>query len=405
MAIRQVSRKMDKMGKIGKISQDKSNKEARRMMGQCMNRAIMMWAVAASLVVGLQWIAAATDPLPVPYAATDPKVRLIGRFDLRDSAGPRCQWSASTVELRFRGTDLNARINESGSDCLEIVVDGKPDMVKLEKGEQLYRVASHLPAGVHTIALVKRTEPFVGTTQFMGFQVNTGGTLLSPPSVRRRIEVIGDSISCGYGNEGKNQNEHFSADTENAYLTYGAIAARELGADYQCIAWSGRKMWPDNTIPSIYDLTLPSDTTSTWDFAHWTPDAVVINLATNDFGQQNPLQQEWTDAYKAFIARLRKHDPQAHIYCAIGSMMSDDWPAGHKALTTVRSYLTQLVADENRAGDTRVHLLEFAVQASANGYGSDWHPSVKTHQIMADKLTEALEKDLGWKPVKAVANK
>ncbi len=71
--------------------------------------------------------------------------------------------------------------------------------------------------------------------------------------------MIGDSISCGYGNEGKSQNEHFSPDTENARDAYGAIAARRLGADYACVAWSGRKMWPDNTVPEIYDRALPQD--------------------------------------------------------------------------------------------------------------------------------------------------
>jgi lysophospholipase L1-like esterase len=362
----------------------------------------LAWLVvlAAGSVAGAERGAmASTDPLPVQIAATDAKIRLVGRFDTQDSAGPRCQWSASRIELWFRGTDLNAKINESGHDYLEAVVDGKPEALKLDGGEQIYRIASGLPDRVHIVALMKRTEPFVGTTQFTGFQLNAGGSLLSPPTrPAHRIEVIGDSISCGYGNEGKNQNEHFANETENAFLSYGAVAARRLHADYQCIAWSGRKMWPDNTIPDIYDLILPNGGKTDWDFSKWKPDVVLINLATNDFGRENPPQQGWTDAYKAFIARLRKHYPQAQIYCAIGSMMSDGYPPGHKALSTVRAYLTQVVADENQAGDNKVHLLEFAMQDAANGFGSDWHPNVKTHQVMADKLVETLQHDLGWKP-------
>ena len=113
-----------------------------------------------------------------------------------------------------------------------------------EKGAHLYRVVSGLTAGEHTVRLVKATEPMIGVTQIQGFQLSAGGQLLPQPAPRRRLEVIGDSISCGYGNEGANQNEHFTPKTENAYFTYGADAARSLGADYVCLAWSGRKMWP-----------------------------------------------------------------------------------------------------------------------------------------------------------------
>jgi hypothetical protein len=44
-----------------------------------------------------------------------------------------------------------------------------------------------------------------------------------------------------------------------------------------------------------------------------------------------------------------------------------------------------------------VRLLVFETQDGKNGLGTDWHPSVKTHQIMADKLAAALQADLGWK--------
>ena len=337
--------------------------------------------------------------LPVAVSADDAKIRFTGRFDAREAAGPRCQWSASAVTLRFRGAELNAKIRDSsGADRLQIALDGKPAQVlPLEKDAHLYRIASGLTSGTHTVTLFKRTEAFVGILQFEGFQLCAGGALLIMPPAKRRLEVIGDSISCGYGNEGANQNEHFTPETENAYLTYGAIAARTFGAEYVCIAWSGRKMWPDNTIPEIYDRALPTDPGSAWDFSRQIPDAVLINLATNDFGRENPDEKGWTDAYKTFIARVRKNYPKARIYCAIGPMMSDNYPAGHHALTTVRSYLARVVADERSSGDKNVSLLEFEPQDGKNGLGSDYHPSVKTHELMAEKLSAALEKDLKWK--------
>ena len=359
-------------------------------------------AIVAAGVFGTANLASAEDAaLPVVIAATNRNVREVGRFDARDAVGPRCQWTASEVALRFRGAELNAKIGDtSGNDRLQIVVDGRPTRVlALEKDLHLYRIATGLSGGEHTVSLFKRTEAFVGIVQYQEFQLSAGGKLLPPKPAKRRIEVIGDSISCGYGDEGANQNEHFTPATENGYLTYGAIAARKFGADFLDIAWSGRKMWPDNTIPEIYDLALPFDKDSAWNFSRQVPDAVLINMATNDFGRENPDETGWTNAYKAFLARVRKNYPKAVIYCAIGSMMNDGYPPGHHALTTVRAYLTKLVAQENRGGDAKVRLLEFETQDGKNGIGSDYHPNVKTHEIMAEKFRAALEKDLGWKVI------
>ncbi len=351
------------------------------------------------VVLGLSFmLCAAAGARAAAVAATDPNVRYVGRFDTRDRAGPRCAWPASSVIVRFHGTNLAVKVNESGDDRYDVVVDGKVDAVlALKKGEGTYPLAAGLPEADHRVEMVKRTESFVGVTQFLGFELNEGGKMLPPVKRAHRLEVIGDSISCGYGNEGKNQNEHFAAATENADEAYGALAARALGAEYVCVAWSGRKMWPDNTIPEIYDLALPADPKSKWDFSSWTPDAVVINLATNDFRSGNPDEEKWTKAYETFVDRVRKNYPKAEIYCASGSMLNDAWPAEQKTRTTLRKYLTKIVEDEAAGGDKKLHVLEFEPQDMKNGMGSDWHPSVKTHQIMADKLAKTLEGDLGWK--------
>jgi hypothetical protein len=64
--------------------------------------------------------------------------------------------------------------------------------------------ASNLPNTEHTLTLVKRTEASIGSCQFLGFEL--GGELLPAPArPARRIEVIGDSICCGTGDEAVNE--------------------------------------------------------------------------------------------------------------------------------------------------------------------------------------------------------
>ncbi len=48
----------------------------------------------------------------------------------------------------------------------------------------------------------RRTEASFNETTFNGFDVPEGAYLPGPPVPTRRLEVIGDSISAAYGNEG-----------------------------------------------------------------------------------------------------------------------------------------------------------------------------------------------------------
>jgi GDSL-like lipase/acylhydrolase family protein/carbohydrate esterase-like protein len=338
----------------------------------------------------------------------DRRIVYVGRFDRTDPGAPACQWSASEVRMRVKGPTLIAQIEEKGEDRWQVVVDGVPlEVLTLRPGLDSYTVdLSHVGAReaitgvtsvrvapeVHDVLLVKRTEAFVGTTRFRGFDA-PGGSFSRAHAARRRIEVIGDSITCGFGNEAANQQEKFTAATENAYMSYASIAARTVDADVTLLAWSGRKMWPNATMPAIYDLILPTREDSKYDFSGSAPQAVVINLATNDFGAGNPDETQWTAAYEAFIRRIWTHYPRAQVFATFGGMMSDAYPAGQQALSAVRGYITRMVA---RMHDPRVHIVEFDVQNAADGFGADWHPSLKTDAKMGARLAEALRKEMNW---------
>jgi lysophospholipase L1-like esterase len=328
-----------------------------------------------------------------PY---DSRIRLIGRFEDRDRQWPRCAWPGSALEIKFQGTGVDVDFNEEGGNYWHVYLDGRPHSVlAFRKGKNTYNVRT--PAGRHVVRMVKRTEAFVGTTQLLGVKPHLTTRLLPGEPPKRRIEYIGDSITCGYGNEGRDETEKFSPATENADSSYAWIAARAVGADPTLIAWSGKKMWPDNTIPDIYDLAVPTDPKSLWRFRNLAPQAIVINLATNDFGPGTPPEEGWTAGYAGFIGRLRLRYPKALVYCATGSMMSDNWPAGKQHLTTLKRYLDRVIAIRAAAGDQNVKRIDFDPQDKAqDGIGSDWHPSVKNHQRMADTLVAALKRDLRW---------
>jgi len=327
-----------------------------------------------------------------PY---DRRIDYVGRFDRRSTVGPKGAWPGVEVRLRLHGEGLQVSLDDTGPDWLQVEVDGQPTRgVQLQRGVQTLEVRMDR-AGAHTVSFIKRTEALVGTIQYLDFEPENGH-LLEMEHRKRLFQVIGDSMTCGFGNEASGPNDPFKPETEDAYQTYGLMAGRALDANVELIAWSGRKMWPDQTIGAIYDLDVPSDPSSTCDFRGEPPEAIVINIGTDDFRPGIPDEGEWTGAYKGFIGRLRSHYPKSFIFPTLGCMLSDTFPENRQSRTTMRNYLMRVVDDLHSAGDKRVRLLEFSQQREEDGYGCGFNPSVKTNSFMANELEDQLRRDLRW---------
>ena len=127
------------------------------------------------------------------------------------------------------------------------------------------------------------------------------------------------------------------------------------------------------------------------DLTGWVPGVVLIDLGTNDFGNRKSLPDKkgWIDAYEGFIKTIRQTAPDAHIFVASGPMgTAVEWDEWAKTV----------VADRKGAGDNKVAYLPFSTQdVNGDGIGGHWHPNLKTHAKMADRLTKEIEKALGWK--------
>lgn len=320
--------------------------------------------------------------------------RFIGRFDQSKPDAPVFAWPGTAIALRFTGTAISVTLSDNGNNVFEVVLDGKHSVLTLQSGMKKYPLGTGLSAGAHDVLLYRRTEASFNETTFNGFDVPSSAYL--PATVaKHRLEVIGDSISAGYGNEGTNPCQ-FMAATENQYLSYEAIAARAVDAELYTEAWSGIGMLHNyegsttDQMPVRYLRTLPDRATSVWDFSKFVPEAVVINLGTNDFSKGDP-GADFQTAYLKFVSDLRGHYPSARFFLAVGPMLSGD------SYTKATAYLKAVIDARAGTSDKNLTLLEFGTQdGNADGLGCDYHPSLKTHQKMADKLVAALKADLGW---------
>jgi lysophospholipase L1-like esterase len=321
-------------------------------------------------------------------------VRFVGRMDRSRAAGPVFSWSGSGAVARFRGASISIELNDDVGNQYTVVIDGEERPALKTKGTQsTYELATGLDDREHDVEVYRRTEASFGISQFLAFHVS-GGQFLSPPAApARRIELIGDSISCGYGNLGATASCPFSADTEDHYASYGAVAARLLNAELSTVAWSGKGVVHNygndkaKPLPALYELADPNLETP-WDFA-WQPDAVVINLGTNDFSTDaDPTADEFVAGYVAFLERVRSKNPQAFILCTVGPMLTGP------DLESARQGIESAVAERRAAGDENV--ATWTMEIANISPGCDYHPGVATHQRMAEALAAQLRAALAW---------
>ncbi|HKO90478.1 MAG TPA: SGNH/GDSL hydrolase family protein, partial [Polyangiaceae bacterium] len=332
----------------------------------------------------------------VDVPPNDPNIFYMGRVDCR-ADGPTFAFPGVSVRIRFEGDALDLRLRDSGTgtaqstNYYDVSIDGaEPTRLEAAAGEQLYPLARGLSSGEHTAEIVKRVESNgnSGKGQLLGLRLREGARLLPTAARALRLEFVGDSITCGYGNEVSTTTPdtfHYTTLNSNANRAYGAIVARQLGAEYVAVAVSGRGVYRNysdgagDVIPQVYDETLPDDAAApAWDFARYTPDVVVVNLGTNDFSPPGPDHAAFQAAYTSFLSKLRGHYPGALLLAVVGPMLNDGFPAGVMAWTTIQSDVSTVVGELSAAGDTKLHYLALTPQSAP--YGEDYHPTVATQE-------------------------
>jgi hypothetical protein len=341
--------------------------------------------------------------------AGPPAVRYVGRFDTSDSAGPKASYPGVRTIVRFEGTGLDATLTQAdgfggGPSFFDTIVDGtlQSTPFSVSAGTSTVSVATGLAAGAHTVELYKRTEARQGTVQFRGFSYPGGGRLLAPaPPRTRRIEIIGNSAVGGYGIESPTTNcpGNTLAGYSNARKSVGALAAETLNADLAITGNSGKGVTLNadvndrNTLPILFERTLPENGTSVWTHSKFVPDAVVIGMPNLDIDTPDPALGA---AYDAFLMRIRAVYPGAHIFVVVTAYSTDSFPVGVMTRTRFINVANAVAARRVAAGDSKVYAYAMTEYVNGQLTGCGFHPGPALTAQMANELVPWLRTRLGW---------
>ena len=360
-------------------------------------------------------LASARETLPIKgtvVSAADKHIQYTGRISFTNPERPAWNYPGTQIIAAFEGTSLKM-IAKPGSGYYMAQIDqAEPFKVSfMDKRDSVATLATALPEGRHLVRLMYVIEGYEMYPEFWGFVLDKGRRLTDAPALpSRKLEFIGNSITCGYGNEGTDKNEHFEYETENHYYSYASITARKLNAQHWVVARSGIGAYrnygdvktgsPRSCMPVQYEYTgyaldldlrqEPTVLSEKWDFNRYQPDVVCINLGTNDLSTNNYDLRLLKQGYQKLYKVVREHNPQAKIVLLTGSMLYN------KEQKEAKRLLDTVMAEAHHAGDREVYRFDMTQIMGDEGYGNDYHPNVWQDEKMSNELAPFLRELMNW---------
>ena len=341
----------------------------------------------------------------------------LGRTEIIDDV-VWCAYSGTGVEFSYKGPALDITIQGDGAAYtgsgnearVAVYLDGQRVIDEaINESEKVLNVITEDTGDKEVVvSVVKLSETAMSTIGIAPLDLSDGGEVKPTAAKERKIEFVGDSITCGYGVDDEDRDHHFSTLTEDVTKAYAYKTAKLLDADYSMVSISGYgiisgytsnpNQKTDQRLPDYYtklgfsynkfaNTTAPQDIE--WDFSKYTPDVVVINLGTNDDSYvkgDSDKKQEYIDGYRAFLETVREKNPDAEIFCTLGLM-------GQGLCSAVEEMLYYY---KDETGDEKVHFIQLDVQDASLGYAADWHPVEANHETAANKVAEEIKTVMGW---------
>ena len=336
------------------------------------------------------------------------EVRLMGRTaGWREDGTLPLFWTGSGVLFDIEGESL-AFVLQAGDSQFEqwirVEVDGVTVLrTSLQPGMNRVTVFRGIdPAKRHRVQLFKEVQAMnQDEAAFLILRsIETPGTLFPVEEPKWKLEFIGDSLTSG---EGMACEKHFMDWVSCMFSTEGTYAqllSKALGGEVHILSQSGWGLYSSwdgdrsHVLPPCYPqvcglLTgegnaalgahLPNDFT-------WQPDAIVVNLGTNDSSALNLAEDQETfraafrKAAEDYLETLRRYNPKALILWAYGM-------CGYALEEDLREAVANYC---RRTGDRRALYVSLP-QAGAEEMGSRQHPGARSNALCAQVLLKVLK--------------
>ncbi|MDQ0920340.1 S-layer homology domain-containing protein [Paenibacillus sp. V4I5] len=307
-------------------------------------------------------------------APEDANIHYMGRWDRSASATYKSYWPGASLRVSFTGTNVQIKLGASAN--LYAKLDDAPYVLYKNATGTIHLTPTPLPARTHTLTVV--SKDILDVLSFQGLLLDSGATTVQAAPRDHLIEFIGDSITVGY------------TTPEVSIGSYAWLAGEQLGADHTQIAYTGICLetgvacYVPNSLgmSEQYFKLQPGDYPDSpdWNFSTYQPDAIVINLGTND-AKFNVSDNNFQSTYTAFLQQIRTKYPSAQLF--VLRTFGD-----FKAVPTLAAVNSRIAA-----GDTQLHYLDttgWVDTYPSSDFNDSLHPSSAGHVKIANRLAQVI---------------
>lgn len=240
-------------------------------------------------------------------------------------------WAGSSLEFTFTGAALHlafAADFDRVEPWISVELNDAPLLrMPLDRGTtRLCPFRGMTPGVPKRVRVFKETQPIIddprhrlAVTEVRG----EGGEILPVPPRPLFLEFVGDSLTSGEGVIGAREEVDWVPSLFSASRSWARQTARLLDAGFRCVSQSGWGVcsgWdgdPSHALPRWYAATRP--------LRPGEPDAIIVNLGTNDasaiqsgLGPAGP--EGVAEGAFQFLRQLRAEHPAAKLVWAYGML-------------------------------------------------------------------------------------
>lgn len=362
-------------------------------------------------------------------SATDPRVTWSGRVSRNTPAGPgsvRFDWLGVTARIRvskatyvsvkasggdasrgmMRGTRLRSWVSDQGWSrfpMTETWVSPDPNFA-----DTLIFTNNYADPQSRLITLSNLVPPQyqTGITTVLSFE--TDGVFETAFPQTRRIEFVGDSITAATNvvRPAGVQRCGDSGYQSDWSLSYSGLLCGAFNASCSTIAVGGKCMLRECgglQMPDYYGSLFYDDAPNrTFDFKSWVPDAIVINLGTNDMrvigDPSSSLGAKFTSDTVQFMKNATQlyNKPEIQFFLTTGPMENTTAPLTKQAIENANAQgIRATLIDMSTAC---VDAVQHAPGDSDGCDGCANHPGIFGHRGMYEAARPVIEKVMGWTP-------
>ncbi|MBO4572625.1 MAG: hypothetical protein J5762_02520 [Clostridia bacterium] len=348
-------------------------------------------------------------------ALSEGNIHLIGRTEKSDKDGCLYTYFTATgFTARFYGTELKVTYTATNTSSntnrpyFTAFVDGETGdgtSFSLSSATQEVKVATKLKEGMHTVTVLKRSEPENSLTAIKS--IKTDGEFYPPATENKlKFQIVGASGISGHGALGSD-GDGWTTENSSSLKGFGYLAAEKFGAECQFVTasatgmvWTYRGVAP---LPDFYDYAglvaayngngstkSVTPVTTGWDHSSWVPDVIIANVGGNDWNarisslssgsdERREAETTFKNAVKSFLEHVHELYPNAKVVWTCNSRSSGNGKLAADAINTL--------SFKN---------LIFVTEIDNSKGGADNHASLAVQQKNAKTVADAITANCGY---------